>query len=132
MVYINNAIDFTLTPPGTGSLPALRSAMRNMGGKTFEQAANVNRIYQGNGLVCQTQMCRSLTGCDSVITGCPGHPDWKKVIQFCGPNETPGMAYDGGQWVKIAANSEQHLLTATKKATGLTVLPNPYNVVGMY
>ncbi|KKL16877.1 hypothetical protein LCGC14_2491180, partial [marine sediment metagenome] len=30
------------------------------------------------------------------------------------------------------ADSQQKMLTATKKAVGLPVLPNPYNVVGMY
>lgn len=132
MVYINNAIDVTLTPPGTGSLPALQSAMRNVGGKTFAQAVQENLIYQGTGLICQTQMCNSLTGCGSVITGCPGHPDWKKVVEFCGPIQTQSISYDGGQWVRVPADSHQQLLAATEKATGLAVLPTPYNVVGMY
>lgn len=132
MVYINNAIDFTLTPTNIGALPALRSAMRSAGGKTFEQAAEANKIYQGNGLICQTQMCQSLTGCGSVITGCPGHPDWSKVLQFCGPIQSPSISYDGAQWERIPANSQQQLLSATERSTGLSVLPTPYNVVGMY
>jgi len=132
MVFINNAIDFTLTPSNKESTVALLSSAMNNGLYTFEQAANINRIYQGNGLICQTKMCKSLTGCDNKLANCPGHPDWNKVLNFCGPIDTRGIAYDGAEWVLRDSDSRQSLLTATKQQTGLQVLPTPYNVTGMY
>ena len=131
MVYINNPIDFTLTPPGAGPAPAFQSALNNSADMTFEQAATSNHIYKGNGLVCQQQMCNSLTGCDSKL-GCPQHPDWKRVLEFCGPNNTGGISDDGAYWVLVPAESRQQLVTATQKRLGLPALPNPYNVTGMY
>ncbi len=123
--------DVTLSAPGSGPLPAFQAALRNSSGKTFAEAVDVNRIYEGNGLICQQHMCTSLTGCDSKL-GCPEHPDWKKVLDFCGPVGTQGLSVDGSYWIRHAADSQQKMLTATKKAVGLPVLPNPYNVVGMY
>jgi len=132
MVFITNAADVTLTPPGHAELPSLLSAARSTGQKTFQQAANINRIYQGNGLICQTKMCQSLTGCHNLLTDCSSHPDWKQVLQFCGPVDTRGVAYDGAQWALQPADTHQQLLTATQQATGLPVLPTAYNVTGMY
>lgn len=131
MVFINNANDLTLSPPSGGPMPAFRAAMNNTAGKTFEQAAAKNRIYQNNGLICQRRMCESLTGCDSAID-CPDHPDWQKVQEFCGPNSTGGMSMDGSYWVLQSADSRQQMLTATRASTGLQQLPTAYNVSGMY
>ncbi len=131
MVYINNLNDVTLSSPGSGPLPAFQSALNNSSGKTFQEAVTKNLIYQGNGLICQQKMCTSLTGCDTKL-GCPDHPDWKKVVAFCGPVGTPGLSVDGSYWVRHPADAQQKMFTATKQATGLQVLPNPYNVVGMY
>ncbi len=131
MAFINNQYDVTMTAPGSGSAPALLSAAANSSGKTFEQAIEKNRIYQGNGLICQQAMCYSLTGCNSKF-GCPGHPDWKKVVEFCGPIGTGGMAADGSYWVLEPADAGQKLLSYIQRTTGLKTLPNPYNTVGMY
>lgn len=131
MPFINNPNDVTMTAPGSGPAPAFLSASANSSGKTFEQAAAQNRIYYRNGLICQKAMCNSLTGCDSKF-GCPGHPDWQKVLDFCGPIGTGGMAANGSYWVLEPTDSRQQMLTATKQATGLSRLPTPYNVIGMY
>ena len=131
MVYINNSFDVTLTAPGTGIMPALQSSAVNTAGKTFSQAQAINRVYAGNGLICQQNMCQSLTGCDSKL-GCPEHPDWKKVQQFCGPIGTQQVAMDGAIWQLENSDTQQQLLSATQKSTGMAVLPTAYNVTGMY
>lgn len=131
MVFINNTYDVTLAPNTAGPIPALQSAMNNSTTKTFDQAMAANHIYQGNGLICQNKICQAMTGCDTV-GGCPNHPDWKKVIDFCGPAGTAAKSMDGMYWTRVPADSEQKLLQATQQATGYTALPTPYNVSGMY
>ena len=131
MVFINNPYDLTLTASNYGPAPALMASESRTSGKTFEQAMNINRIYQGNGLICQRRMCESLTGCSSAID-CPGHPDWQKVQDFCGPIQTGGISMDGSYWTLQNVDARQQALTATRSATGFSQLPTPYNVVGMY
>ena len=127
MVYINNLYDVTMTPSLSLPKPVLQLAQR----QSFDQAAATNRIYQNNGRICQEKMCRSMTGCESEL-GCPQHPEWRKVLDFCGPIGTQGLSRDGSYWVLLPADSQQKLLAATKQATGMSVLPTPYNVIGMY
>jgi hypothetical protein len=130
MVYINNPVDVTLAPGGGVSIAALTAAYNATGGKTFEQAAEINRIYKGNGLPCQKQMCKSITGCDT-SGGCEDSPHWKKIQEFCGPAQK--FAYmNGAYWVLENADSQQRLLQSTEKRLGLKQLPTPYNVTGMY
>ena len=132
MTFINNAIDFTLTPGTSINAQPYKFTNKN---KTFEQAIQENRIYQGNGLICQTAMCHSLTGCDARFETCNKHPEWSKILDFCGPNSTGSIASYGTYWAPFSdsqVNSQAQLLEATKKTLGLSVLPNPYNTTGMY
>jgi hypothetical protein len=131
MVFTNTLSDVTLSGPYNGQKHAQKVAAQHTAGKSFAEAAEINNIYQGNGLICQQQMCLSLTGCDSEL-GCPGHPDWNKVIDFCGRSNLKGLSMDGSYWQLYPANSQEQALTATKEATGLPVLPTAYNVTGMY
>ena len=128
MVFISNPVDVTLTPAGASSLPAFQAAQRVNTRLSFDQAAAANNIYKNNGLICQRMMCQSMTGCDN----CSQHPDWDKVVGFCGPAGTPGLSMDGSWWTLQPADTHQQLLSATEKATGMSPLPTPYNVVGMY
>jgi hypothetical protein len=132
MTFINNANDFTLTSSTAIPVQPFQYTTQK---KTFDQAAEENRIYQGNGLVCQTAMCASLTGCESKLSGCSQHPDWSKILDFCGPNSTGSIANYGTYWVPFSqsqANTPSQLVKATEKALGLSALPNPYNTTGMY
>ena len=135
MVFTNALNDVTMAPANPGQMQAFQAAQAYSSGKTFAQAAAVNRIYQNNGLICQRMMCQSMTGCDSAVD-CPNHPEWDKVVDFCGQIGTPSMSMDGSYWRLQPADSQQQLLSATKRATGLSQLPTPYNVgpfpLGMY
>lgn len=131
MVFINNQFDMTLTPVSQPHTNRQILTAGAGGGHSFEQAVNINRIYQNNGLICQKKMCESLTGCSSAV-GCPNHPDWEKVVNFCGPIQTGGIAMDGSYWTLQSSNARQQLLHSTEKATGMKRLPTPYNVIGMY
>ena len=132
MVFINNPVDVTLGPPSAaGRLAAYQLANRSAGGKTFEEAARINLIYQGNGQICMNAMCASMTGCNTVFN-CPGNPDAKRIAAFCGPAGTPAMNFDGAFWTRGPADARANLLHATERELQMPVLPNPYNVVGMY
>lgn len=133
MVFINTQFDMTLAPSNPVSAEMYQQMLtaRASGGHSFTEAANINRIYQNNGLVCQRRMCESMTGCSSAL-GCPGHPDWKRVVEFCGPIQTGGINMDGSFWTLQPSNARQQLLAATEQATGMSTLPTPYNVIGMY
>ena len=131
MLFINAPNDVTLAPPNAGPLSALTAAARNLPGMSFEQAAAVNRIYQGNGLICQRQMCQSMTGCEDV-TVCANNKDYGQILQFCGPIGTPAVAMDGGWWRLEPANSHQLMMAAAERATGMNPLPTSYNTFGMY
>lgn len=134
MVFINTPFDVTIGPPGMQARQdarLLRTIERNTPGMSLEQAKNVNRIYQGNGLICQVRMCGSITGCNSP-NGCPNNPHWKDILDFCGKNSTPGMSMDGSWWSLEQKDAPQLMLARTEKAVGMAPLPNPYNVVGMY
>ena len=129
-MYINNTYDMTLTPPGPPPPQTLNASAQVQQNLTFDQARSANNIYQGAGRICQQKMCGSMTGCES-ITGCPGNKDWDKIVAFCGPAGN-SVYIDGALWVAEPADSQQQMLTSTLEQTGLTTLPNPYNVVGMY
>jgi len=134
MVFINTPIDVTIGPPGMRQRQDarfLRTLERTMPGMTLEQAKQVNRIYQGNGLICQVKMCESITGCKNP-NGCPNNPNWKQILEFCGHNSTPGLSMDGAWWSLEQKDAPQLMLSSTEKAVGMKPLPNPYNVVGMY
>ena len=132
MVFTNLPNDVTLAPPSTsGKTQALLSAARNISGMTFEQAASVNSIYQGNGLICQQRMCQSMNGCED-ISACQQNADYNKVLQFCGAIGTSGRAIDGGWWKLEPADSQQMMLEASQKATDMRQLPTSYNTTGMY
>jgi hypothetical protein len=51
----------------------------------------INKIYQGNGGVCQKVM-RDCTG------GCNDPEMRKRIDQFCGPSATPGFYHNGAFW----------------------------------
>jgi hypothetical protein len=131
MVFISNPFDVTLTAPSAGPALALQVAQQTNARMSFDQAAAVNNIYQNNGHICQRRMCEALTGCDRAME-CPNHPEWQKVVQFCGPVGTPGLSMDGAWWNLQQADERQQLLSATQKTTGMNLLPTAYNVVGMY
>ena len=134
MVYVNNPFDVTLAPPNSsyhGVMATLKASARSTTGMSFEQAKRANAIYQGNGHICQMKMCNSITGCDSP-NGCQDNKHWKDIVNFCGPNGANGLSMEGAWWVLEPKDAHQQLLTATQENTGLTRLPTPYNVVGMY
>lgn len=131
MVFVDRANDVTLSPQGASAAPALLSAARYLPGQSFEQAANNNRIYQGNGLICQRNMCAAMYNCQDV-TQCARQPGWKQISDFCGPVGTPALSMDGGWWRLEPANERQILTANTEQSTGWQVLPTPYNTVGMY
>ena len=131
MQFINLPNDVTLAPANPGQSHALLSASQNVSNLSYQQAANVNAIYRGNGLICQRRMCNSMTGCEDV-TACQQHADYDKVLKFCGPIGTPGVNMDGGWWRLEPANSRQLMTAAAEKATGMNPLPTSYNTTGMY
>jgi hypothetical protein len=128
MNYINNQYDVTLSPINNEMI-GYQNVMRN--GKTFSEAANINHIYKNNGLICQKKMCESMTGCSS-RNGCPENPEWNKIIEFCGGIGTGGIYMDGSYWTLHNIDEREKMLKSTEKQLGMKVLPNPYNVVGMY
>ena len=131
-MYINLPNDFTLAPPNQGR-HALLTAVQNRGNISFDEARNKNRIYAGNGLICQRKMCEDMHRCSDVSVCQSANPEeWKKVVEFCGPIGTTGLAMDGGWWRLEPANSRQLMDEASKRATGLQVLPTFYNARGMY
>jgi hypothetical protein len=132
MVFISNPYDVTLTPYTANDMPALRAAQQFNTRMTFDQAAVANHIYQNNGLICQKNMCQSLTGCDQAV-GCPAKPeDWQKVLKFCGPIGTQTVTMNGATWQLQPVDERQRLLTSTRQSLGIQTLPTAYNVTGMY
>lgn len=128
-MFINEQNSITMSP----QVPAINilQAVRPTGNMSFDQASVANNIYARTGSICYRKMCSAMTGCED-LPQCPQHPDWKKVQEFCG-SAGPGGSYVDGAWYKRQdADAQQNLLSSTKKATGMSVLPNPYNVVGMY
>lgn len=121
----------TLAPQGQSSSPALQASRQVNNNMSFEEASVANHIYQGNGLICQRAMCQSMTGCDSALS-CQNNPDYSRIVQFCGPISTGGKSMDGAWWSLQQSGSRQQLLGATEKQVGMSPLPNPYNVAGMY
>ena len=125
MVFINNLIDVTMSPPSS-HVPVPPVSVYTSSFNTFEQAARKNHIYKGNGAICQKKMCGTLTGCETPF-GCPGHPDWARIQEFCGPYGTPAV-FQGG--VFLATNvTPQALLQATEQKKAQF---SPYNLPNMY
>lgn len=130
MVYVNNNIEVTMTPSRSGIMNVY-AGMDVSQNKTFDYAASVNRIYKGNGLICQRKMCETMTGCDSGV-GCPNHPHWDKVVHFCGPIGTESIYMAGAYWTLQPSNGQQQLLANTRSELNLKELPTAYNTSGMY
>lgn len=125
MVFINNAIDVTMTG-AAGHIPVPPVSVYTSSFNTFEEAARKNRIYKGNGAICQKKMCGALTGFESPF-GCPGHPEADRIQEFCGPYGTPAV-FQGG--VYYATNvTQQQLLQATEQTQAQI---SPYNLPSMY
>jgi hypothetical protein len=136
MVFINNLYDVTLSPGAVLPTQALLSTITSTGGNSFQTAAAINNIYQGNGRICQQKICASITGDDSAFNNCQNSPDWPKIVAFCGPSGTPAMYQYGAYWNEIPADLPTKMynssLQQVKKDTGYNQFPDPYNVQGQY
>lgn len=133
MSFISNIFDVTVTPfIGRNDNHVLTSGMKMPGTMTFDQAANANRIYQNNGLICQRQLCEATMGCTDVNVCAAKNKDYSKIQEFCGPVGTPATFMQGGLWRLQPVNSQQTFQAAQKQQLGMNVLPNAYNVGGMY
>ena len=82
--------DVTLAPV---SMNQCCSSPSNLTGSYGESnnCFEINRIYKGNGGVCQSVM-RDCMGCN------PNEQMQKKIDAFCGPSATPGFYRDGAFW----------------------------------